>query len=88
MDDPNYYSYFWVKKQYEKISFIVGPNNNKSSNSSAWFVVYGDKHKILHESIVRQTDLPRQVAKGDGMISTTERCSKVIPWSGQRNMRT
>lgn len=72
MDDPNYYSYFWVKKQYEKMSFIVGPNNNKSSNSSAWLVVYGDKHKILHESIVRQTDLPRQVVvdiSGQDMIA-------------------
>ena len=58
---PSYHSYYWLKKQYDKLSFIVGPNNNKSSNSSAWIVVYGDKHKILHESIVRQSDLPRQV---------------------------
>ena len=72
MDDPAYYSYFWVKKQYEKLSFVVGPNNNQSTNSSAWLVIYGDKHKILHESIVRQTDLPRQVVvdiKGQDMIS-------------------
>ena len=58
---PSYHSYYWLKKQYDKLSFVVGPNNNKSTNSSAWIVVYGDKHKILHESIVKQSDLPRQV---------------------------
>ncbi len=54
-------AYFWLNKQYEKISFIVGPNNNRSSKASAWLVIYGEKKKILYEGIVRQTDLPRQV---------------------------
>ena len=65
-------SYFWLNKQYEKISFIVGPNNNSSSNSTAWLVIYGEKHKILYETIVRQTDLPRQVVvdvSGQNMIA-------------------
>ena len=54
-------AYFWLRKKYDKISFIVGPRDNKSSNASAWLVIYGDKNKILYEEIVRQTDLPRQV---------------------------
>lgn len=65
-------SYFWLNKQYEKISFIVGPNNNNSSKATAWLVVYGDKKKILYETIVRQTDLPRQVVvdvHGQNMIA-------------------
>lgn len=52
---------FWLRKKFEKISFIVGPRDNKSTNSSAWLVIYGDKNKILYEEVVRQTDLPRQV---------------------------
>ena len=59
--NPSYYSYFWLGKRYEKLSFIVGPRDNQSSNTSAWLVIYGDKKKILYEEIVRQTDLPRQV---------------------------
>lgn len=54
-------AFFWLQKKYDKISFIVGPRDNKSSNASAWLVVYGDKNKILYEDIVKQTDLPRQV---------------------------
>ncbi len=57
----SYFSYFWLNKRYEKLSFIVGPRDNQSSNTSAWLVIYGDKKKILYEQIVRQTDLPRQV---------------------------
>ena len=71
-DDPKFYSYFWLEKKFDKLSFVVGPNNNQSTNSSAWVVIYGDKHKILHESIVRQTDLPRQVVvdvKGQNAIA-------------------
>ncbi len=59
--NPSYYSYFWLGKRYDKLSFIVGPRDNQSSNTSAWLVIYGDKKKILYEEIVRQTDLPRQV---------------------------
>lgn len=59
--NPSYYSYFWLGKRYEKLSFIVGPRDNQSSNSSAWLVVYGDKKKILYEGIVTQKDLPKQV---------------------------
>lgn len=54
------YSYFWLNKQYDKISFIVGPRDNQSSNTSAWLVIYGDNNKILYEGVVKQTDLPRQ----------------------------
>lgn len=55
------YSYFWLDKKYEKISFILGPEDNRSSNSTAWLVVYGDDKKILLETIVKQNDLPRYV---------------------------
>ena len=55
------YCFFWLGKKYDKISFIVGPRDNRSSNASCWLVVKGDHGKILHESIVHQNDLPRQV---------------------------
>lgn len=55
------YSYFWLDKKYEKISFILGPEDNRSSNSTAWLVIYGDNKKILLETIVKQNDLPRYV---------------------------
>ena len=60
-DESSGDAYFWLRKKYDKLSFIVGTRDNKSSNASAWLVVYGDKNKILYEEIVRQTDLPRQV---------------------------
>ncbi|MBQ9427813.1 MAG: NPCBM/NEW2 domain-containing protein [Paludibacteraceae bacterium] len=65
------YSYFWLRKKYEKLSFIVGPRDNQSSNTSAWLVIYGDKKKILYEGIVRQSDVPQQVVvdvKGQDQI--------------------
>ncbi|MBQ9427812.1 MAG: hypothetical protein IJU36_09355 [Paludibacteraceae bacterium] len=55
------YCFFWLNKQYEKISFIVGPRDNISSHASTWLVITGDKGKILYEEIVSQTDIPRQV---------------------------
>lgn len=55
------WSCFWLNKRYEKLSFIVGPRDNQSSNSTAWLIVYGDKNKILYEDVVTQKDLPRQV---------------------------
>jgi hypothetical protein len=58
---PYAYTYFWLGKRYDKLSFIVGPRDNQSSNTSAWLVIYGDKRKILYEGIVRQSDLPRYV---------------------------
>ncbi|MBR1879003.1 MAG: NPCBM/NEW2 domain-containing protein [Paludibacteraceae bacterium] len=55
------YSYFWLNKRYDKLSFILGPRDNQSSNSTAWLVIYGDNKKILYEEVVTQSDLPRQV---------------------------
>ena len=55
------YSYFWLNKKYDKISFILGPRDNQSSNTTAWLVIYGDNKKILYEGVVTQKDLPRQV---------------------------
>ena len=55
------YCFFWLNKQYEKISFIVGPRDNISSHASTWLVITGDKGKILYEEIVSETDIPRQV---------------------------
>lgn len=54
------YSFFWLNKKYDKISFILGARDNQSSNSTAWLVIYGDNKKILYEGIVTQKDLPRQ----------------------------
>lgn len=54
------YAYFWLNKRYDKVSFIVGPRDNQSSNSSAWLVVKADK-KTIYEGMVKQTDLAQQV---------------------------
>ena len=75
-DSQEDFAYFWLNKQYEKISFIVGPRDNISSHASTWLVIKGDKDKILYEEIVRQTDLPRQVVVNvsgqDRICFTTE----------------
>ena len=75
-DSQEDFAYFWLNKQYEKISFIVGPHDNISSHASTWLVIKGDKDKILYEEIVRQTDLPRQVVVNvsgqDRICFTTE----------------
>lgn len=42
LEDNEGWSYFWLNKRYDKISFIVGPRDNQSSNSSAWLVVKAD----------------------------------------------
>ncbi len=54
------WSYFWTNKRFDKISFIVGPRDNQSSNSSAWLVVKADK-KVVYEGVVTQKDLAQQV---------------------------
>lgn len=54
------WSYFWTNKRYDKISFIVGPRDNQSSNSSAWLIVKADK-KVVYEGVVTQKDLAKQV---------------------------
>lgn len=54
------WSYFWLNKRYDKISFIVGPRDNQSSNSSAWLVVKADG-RTIYEEYVRQSDIAQQV---------------------------
>lgn len=71
LDNRVDYSYFWLDKKYEKIAFILGPQDNRSSNSTAWLVIYGDNKKILLETVVKQNDLPRYVVvdvKGQNQI--------------------
>ena len=54
------YANFWLNKRYDKVSFIVGPRDNQSSNSSAWLVVKADK-RTVYEGMITQKDLARQV---------------------------
>lgn len=54
------WSYFWLNKRYDKLSFVVGPRDNQSSNSSAWLVVKADG-RTIYEEYIRQTDLAQQV---------------------------
>ena len=54
------WSYFWLGKRYDKLSFILGPRDNQSSKSSAWVTIKADK-KTVWEGIVRQDDLAQQV---------------------------
>lgn len=63
--------FFWLQKQYDKISFIVGPRDNQSSAADAWIVVKGDG-KILYETLVKQSDMARRVVvdvKGVDVLS-------------------
>ncbi len=60
IDDKEGWSYFWLNKRYDKISFIVGPRDNQSSNSSAWLVVKADG-RTIYEEYIRQSDLAQQV---------------------------
>lgn len=60
VDDEKGWSFFWLNKRYDKVSFIVGPRDNQSSNSTAWLVVRAD-NRIIYEEVVTQSDLPRQV---------------------------
>ena len=60
LEDREGWSYFWLGKRYEKISFIVGPRDNQSSNSSAWLVVKADG-RTIYEEYIRQSDIAQQV---------------------------
>lgn len=48
--------YFWLQKKFDKLSFLVGPRDNMSSNAQAWLTVKGDG-KIIFEKLITQQDL-------------------------------
>lgn len=58
--NTNEWVYFWLQKKYDKLSFIVGPRDNQSSNATGWITVKGDD-RILYEKLVQQSDLAEQV---------------------------
>ena len=58
--NTNEWAYFWLQKKYDKLSFIVGPRDNQSSNATGWITVKGDD-RILYEKLVQQSDLAEQV---------------------------
>jgi hypothetical protein len=60
VEDEKGWSYFWLNKRYDKVSFIVGPRDNQSSKSTAWLIVKADK-RTVYEGIVTQKDLARQI---------------------------
>lgn len=60
MEDEMGYSYFWTNKRFDKMSFVVGPRDNQSSNASAWLVVKADK-RVVYEGVVTQKDLAQQI---------------------------
>ncbi len=78
VDDQKGWSYFWLNKRFDKVSFIVGPRDNQSSNSTAWLVVKADK-RTVYEGIVSQKDLAQQivvdVAGAEQLSFTSERRS-------------
>lgn len=51
---------FWLDKRYDKVSFVVGPRDNQSTNSSAWLIVKADK-KTVYGGMITQRDLAKQV---------------------------
>lgn len=65
------WAYFWLQKRYDKVSFIVGPRDNQSSQSQAWLTVKADG-KIIYEKLVKQTDMAEMVVldvKGVSQLS-------------------
>ena len=54
------WAFFWLQKKYDKVSFIVGPRDNQSSNACGWLTVKGDG-KILLEKMINQKDLAEQI---------------------------
>lgn len=71
LDTQNGWGYFWLQKKFDKLSFIIGPCDNKSSNSQGWLTVKGDG-KILYEKLLGQNDMAEQVVldvKGVSQLS-------------------
>ena len=54
------WAFFWLQKKYDKVSFILGPRDNQSSNARGWLTVKGDG-KILLEKVITQKDLAEQI---------------------------
>ena len=54
------WAYFWLQKRYAKLSFIIGPRDNQSTQASGWLTVKADG-KIIYEKEVKQTDMAEQV---------------------------
>lgn len=74
------FAYFWLDKRYDKVSFIVGPRDNQSSNSSAWLVVKADK-KTVYEGMVTQKDLAKQIVVD---VKGAARLGLICEYSKQR----
>lgn len=65
------FAYFWLQKQYDKISFLIGPRDANSRNAKGWFTVKADG-KIIYEKLITQEDLVEQVVldvKGANVVS-------------------
>ena len=54
------FAYFWLQKQYDKVSFLIGPRDANSRNAKGWFTVKADG-KIIYEKLITQEDLVEQV---------------------------
>ena len=54
------FAYFWLQKAFDKVSFVIGPWDQRSHGAEAWFTVKGDG-KIIYEKLVKQTDLAETV---------------------------
>lgn len=60
LDTQDAWSYFWVEKKFDKLSFILGPCDNQSKNATGWLIVKADD-RIIYEKLISQTDLAEQV---------------------------
>lgn len=54
------FAYFWLQKQYNKVSFLIGPLDANSRNAQGWFTVKADG-RIIYEKLITQEDLVEQV---------------------------
>ena len=60
LDTQDAWSYFWVEKKFDKLSFILGPCDNQSKNATGWLIVKADD-RIIYEKLISQTDMAEQV---------------------------
>ncbi len=65
------FAYFWLQRAFDKVSFLIGPRDNMSSNAQGWFTVKADG-KIIYEKLITQQDLVERVTldvKGVNLLS-------------------
>lgn len=54
------YTYFWLQEKYDKLAFVLGVQDSKSTQASGWISIMADG-KTIYEKLLKQGDLAEQV---------------------------